>query len=97
MQDQEDKKALMKQLHALLFAQKEKQVTEKRQKKLDARYEETGIPAREGGLVLMKQNNKVGTLAEIRGKKAIVKFGAIPITVEYADLVSVRLKEEPEA
>ena len=96
MQDQDDKKALMKQLHALLFAQKEKQVTEKRQKKLDARYEETGTQPREGDLVLMRQNNKVGTLDEIRGKKAIVKLGALPITLEYTDLVAVRLKEEAE-
>jgi DNA mismatch repair protein MutS2 len=86
----------MKQLHALLFAQKEKQVAEKRQKKLDSRYEETGTQAREGDLVLMRQNNKIGTLSEIRGKKAIVKFGVIPITVEYSDLVTVKMKEEAD-
>jgi DNA mismatch repair protein MutS2 len=87
----------MKQLHALLFVQKEKQVTEKVKKKLDARFEETGRPAVSGDKVLMRQNNKVGILSEVRGKKAIVQFGAIPITVEYKDLVAVREKptEEP--
>lgn len=96
-QDQEDKRELMKQLHALLFVQKEKQVSEKVKKKLDARFEETGRPAIAGDKVLMRQNNKVGTLSEVRGKKAIVQFGAIPITVEYKDLVAVREKpaEEP--
>jgi DNA mismatch repair protein MutS2 len=96
-QDQEDKRELMKQLHALLFVQKEKQVTEKVKKKLDARFEETGRPAVSGDKVLMRQNNKVGILSEVRGKKAIVQFGAIPITVEYKDLVAVREKptEEP--
>jgi dsDNA-specific endonuclease/ATPase MutS2 len=38
----------------------------------------------------MKQNNKVGVLAEMRGKKAIVQFGAIPLTVEWKDLKTVR-------
>jgi DNA mismatch repair protein MutS2 len=96
-QDQEDKRELMKQLHALLFVQKEKQVSEKVKKKLDARFEETGRPAIAGDKVLMRQNNKVGILSEVRGKKAIVQFGAIPITVEYKDLVAVREKpaEEP--
>jgi DNA mismatch repair protein MutS2 len=92
-QDQDDKKELMKQLHALLFRQKEKQVTEKVRKKIDARYEETGLPPVSGDKVLMKQNNKVGVLAEIRGKKAIVQFGLLPLTVEYADLIAVREKE----
>lgn len=96
-QDQEDKRELMKQLHALLFVQKEKQVTEKVKKKLDARFEEIGRPAMAGDKVLMRQNSKVGILSEVRGKKAIVQFGAIPITVEYKDLVAVREKptEEP--
>jgi len=92
-QDQDDKKELMKQLHALLFRQKEKQVTEKVRKKIDARYEETGLPPVSGDKVLMKQNNKVGVLAELRGKKAIVQFGLLPLTVEYADLIAVREKE----
>jgi DNA mismatch repair protein MutS2 len=41
----------------------------------------------------MKQNNQVGQLVEIRGKKAIVQLGAIPLTVEYSDLISVKEKE----
>jgi DNA mismatch repair protein MutS2 len=47
----------------------------------------------------MKQNNKVGVLSERRGRKAIVQLGALPITVDYGDLVTVREKppEEPSA
>ncbi|MCU0380384.1 MAG: DNA mismatch repair protein MutS, partial [Chitinophagaceae bacterium] len=82
----EDKSALMRQLHALLFRQKEKQVKEKVRKKLDARYELASGEARPGDKVLMKQNNQVGTLSEIRGKKAIVQLGSMPLTVEYGDL-----------
>ena len=90
----EDKKMLMKNLHALLFNQKEKQVKEKVKKKLDSKYIEIGGAPKLGDLVLMKQNNKVGVLAEIRGKKAIVNLGAMPLQVNYADLSVV--KEKPE-
>jgi len=89
----QDKKQLMKNLHALLFTQKEKQVTEKKKKKLDARYEVLDTIPAIGGLVLMKQNNKVGTLIEIRGKKAVVGLGSLPLQVNWEDLVAVREKE----
>lgn len=90
----EDKKMLMKNLHALLFNQKEKQVKEKVKKKLDSKYIEiAGIP-KIGDLVLMKQNNKVGALAEIRGKKAIVNLGAMPLQVNFTDLSIVMEKSD---
>jgi DNA mismatch repair protein MutS2 len=90
----EDKTALMRQLHTLLFRQKEKQAKEKTRKKLDARYELASGEARPGDKVLMKQNNQVGTLNEIRGKKAIVQLGSIPLTVEYGDLTLVKEKSD---
>jgi DNA mismatch repair protein MutS2 len=93
----EDKKQLMKHLHALLFNQKEKQVTEKKQKKLDSRYIALPDEPTIGALVLMKQNNKVGLLAEIRGKKAIVNLGSMPLQVNLEDLIVVREKELPQA
>jgi DNA mismatch repair protein MutS2 len=89
-----DKTALMRQLHALLFRQKEKQVKEKTRRKLDARYELAPGQAQPGDKVLMKQNSQVGTLTEIRGKKAIVQLGSIPLTVEYGDLTLVREKSD---
>lgn len=92
-QDSENKQELLKQMHSLLFRQKEKQVSEKVRKKLDARYVETGLEPKTGDKVLMKQNNQVGQLVEIRGKKAIVQLGAIPLTVEYSDLLTVQEKE----
>jgi DNA mismatch repair protein MutS2 len=92
-QDSENKNELLKQMHSLLFKQKEKQVSEKVRKKLDARYIETGDEPQAGDKVLMRQNNQVGQLVEIRGKKAIVQLGAMPLTVEYADLISVKEKE----
>ncbi len=92
---EDDKKILMKNLHALLFNQKEKQVKEKVKKKLDSKYIEIGGSPKLGDLVLMKQNNKVGVLAEIRGKKAIVNLGAMPLQVNYMDLSVVKEKPEP--
>jgi DNA mismatch repair protein MutS2 len=83
----------MKNLHALLFTQKEKQVTEKKKKKLDSRYMESGKLPVPGDLVLMSQNNKVGVLASLRGKKAIVNLGAMPLQVNFEDLVAVVEKQ----
>ena len=89
----QDKKQLMKNLQALLFNQKEKQVTEKKKKKLDSRYMETGKPPVPGDLVLMSQNNKVGLLASVRGKKAVVNLGTMPLQVNFDDLVAVVEKQ----
>ncbi|MCF8214937.1 MAG: DNA mismatch repair protein MutS [Chitinophagaceae bacterium] len=89
----QDKKELMKNLQALLFNQKEKQVTEKKKKKLDSRYMETGKPPVPGDLVLMSQNNKVGVLASLKGKKAVVNLGTMPLQVNFDDLVTVVEKQ----
>lgn len=91
---QEDKKELIKQMQVLLFAQKQKQVTEKKQKKLNARYMEIGGEPKVGDLALMRQNNQVGTVKELRGRKAILQFGLMPITVDLDDLVIVKEREE---
>ena len=37
----------------------------------------------------MKNNRTVGLVKEIRGKKAILQVGAVPITVALKDLVVV--------
>jgi DNA mismatch repair protein MutS2 len=93
-ESQEDKRELMKQLHSLLFAQKQQQVTDKKRRKLNARWIEVGGNVKVGDLALMLQNNQVGNIKEVRGKKAIVQLGLIQITVETADLVVVKEREE---
>jgi len=92
-ESQDDKKDLMKQMQAMLFKQKEKQVKEKAKKKLNSKYLETGEEVKTGVMAVMRQNNQVGTVREIRGKKAILQLGAIPITVDISDLTVVREKE----
>jgi DNA mismatch repair protein MutS2 len=92
----EDKKQLMKQMHALLFKQKEKQVVEKARKKINSKYEEIEGSIVPGAKVLMKKNHQVGEVQEIRGKKAIVKIGLLPMQVSLDDLALVKQKQNGE-
>jgi DNA mismatch repair protein MutS2 len=91
-EQQEDKKQLIKQLQALLFSQHQQQATEKVKKKLDAKYETTNSTISVGTKVLMKKNHQVGEVKEIRGKRAVVQVGLMPITVSMDDLVAVAEK-----
>ena len=93
----EDKNEVIRQMQALLFKQKEKQVNDKVKKKFDAKYTEIGGNAQIGNKVMMKQNHQVGTVKEIRGKKAIVQVGLVPITVEISDLIVVQDKPQEES
>jgi DNA mismatch repair protein MutS2 len=95
-ESQEDKKELIKQMHALLFKQHQKQVNEKVKKKLNSKYDEVGGEVQIGDKVLMKKNHQVGEVKELRGKKAVVQLGLMPITVSVDDLVVVTEKENEE-
>jgi DNA mismatch repair protein MutS2 len=86
----EDKEKAVKMIHALLFQQKEKPATERQQKKLNEKFEEIGGEIKIGLKVKMKQNRQVGIVKEIRGKKAILQVGVMPITVALKDLVVVQ-------
>jgi len=88
-EDKENKKELMRQLRLLLFPPKKEQTGEKAKKKINSKYQEVGGDIRIGNKVLMKKNHQVGEVKEIRGKKAVVQLGMIPITVEIGDLVVV--------
>jgi DNA mismatch repair protein MutS2 len=96
---QEDKRDLMKQLHALLFGQNQKQVTEKVKKKIGSKYDEVGGEIVVGNKVLMKKNHQVGEVKEIRGRKAVVQLGLMPITVDLGDLtvVTEKVPEPPQS
>jgi DNA mismatch repair protein MutS2 len=94
-ENSEDKKELMKQMQALLFRQNQKQAAEKVKKKINSKFEETGGNITVGTKVLMKKNHQVGEVLEIRGKKAVVKIGLLPMQVALEDLAAV--KEKPGA
>ena len=81
-------------MQALLFNQKEKQGNEKVKKKFDLKYTAIGGDAKVGDKVMMKKNHQVGKVKEVRGKKAVVQLGLVPITVDLADLMVVHDKPQ---
>jgi DNA mismatch repair protein MutS2 len=86
----DDKSKVVKMMQALLFKQPEKQILKKKQQKIDSKYIETNEPVKQGHKVIMTANRQVGIVTGIRGKKAIVQVGAVPITVGIGDLVVVK-------
>jgi DNA mismatch repair protein MutS2 len=92
----EDKAKVIQMIHALLFNQKEKFTVEKQQKKLNEKFEEVGGEIVIGAKVKMKQNRQVGIVKEIKGKKAVLQVGVMPITVDLKDLVVVKDKDQPQ-
>lgn len=90
----DNKEEVVKLIHALLFKQKEKTTEEKKSNKIDKQFIELTDPIAEGDKVKMKKNRQVGIVKEIRGKKAIVQVGVIPITVDLTDLVKVMERVE---
>lgn len=91
----ENKNDVVKNLQNLLFKQKEAIVVNKLAKKVDKNYKELNAHIVVGSLVKMKKNYQVGEVKEIRGKRAIVQVGILPMNVDIADLVSVEKLEEP--
>jgi DNA mismatch repair protein MutS2 len=88
----EDKNEVVKEINQLLFPAKEKVVTNKLSKKIDARFELTGETIGVGTIVRVTKNHQVGEVLELRGKKAVVKIGSLPMTLDMKDLVAVKEK-----
>ena len=88
----EDKSEPMKQMHNLLHKKKDEIVKSKMAKKVESLYEETATEIVVGARVKLKKNYQIGLVKEIRGKRAIVQVGLLPINVELADLVVVEEK-----
>ncbi|MBL7697718.1 MAG: DNA mismatch repair protein MutS [Chitinophagaceae bacterium] len=88
----ENKNELIKQMRDLLFKQNVRQKDEKVKKKISSRYEVIGGDIKIGQKVLMKKNHQVGEVREIKGRKAVIQLGMMPITVELEDLTVVAEK-----
>lgn len=86
----DDKDKVIKMIHALLFKQKETFKNEKQQKKINEKFEEVSGEFKIGLKAKMKQNRQVGIIKEIKGKKAVLQVGVMPITVALNDLVLVK-------
>ncbi|MBC7874140.1 MAG: DNA mismatch repair protein MutS [Ferruginibacter sp.] len=93
---EENKNKVIKQMEALLFRKDEKKVVNKMQQKIDSKFSEVGGDINVGDQVKMKKNHQVGQVMEVRGKKAVVKIGLLPMQVAIKDLVVVKVKISPE-
>jgi DNA mismatch repair protein MutS2 len=94
-ENDEDKKSLVKGMAALLFNKQDQKAKSKMQKKIDSKYEELSGEIKPGAKVKMKRNQQVGEVLEIRGKRAVVKIGLLPMQIEVADLVLIKEKIIP--
>jgi DNA mismatch repair protein MutS2 len=92
----EDKNKVMKQVAALLFNKNEKQVANKKQKQIDSKYQEVQGDIKVGDKVKMKRNLQIGEVLELRGRKAVVKIGLLPMQIDLNDLVLVTEKPQTE-
>jgi len=90
----EDKTKVVKEIAALLFNKAESRTASKKQRQLDSKFEEVGGEIRIGDKVKMKRNLQVGEVLELRGKKAVVKIGLLPMQIDMSDLVLIKEKDD---
>jgi DNA mismatch repair protein MutS2 len=90
----ENKQEVIKAAENVLFRKKQIASNASAAKKADKSYDTVGGTPKPGDLVRNKNNHQVGTLKEIREKKAIVKIGNLPFTVDPEEWVVVRKKQE---
>ena len=91
---EEDKSKVIKNISALLFNKHEKKAAGKMQKQVESKFIELPGEIKVGEKVKMKKNHQVGQVIEMRGKKAVVKIGMLPIHVDIKDLVLVKSKQD---
>lgn len=92
----DDKNKVIRMMQAVLFKQPEKQILKRRQQKIDNKFVETNDPVQKGDKVMMTNNRQIGTVLDIRGKKAILQVGTIPFTLNIGELVVVKEKVKEE-
>lgn len=88
----EDKNKVVKEMAALLFKKNEQKVVSKKQKQIESKYEEVSGDIKVGDKVKMKKNLQVGEVLELRGKKAVVKIGLLPMQIDLKDLSLIKEK-----
>ncbi len=63
------------------------------QKQIESKFVELTGEIKVGEKVKMKKNHQVGEVMELRGKKAVVKIGMLPMHVDIKDLILVKPKQ----
>jgi len=88
----DNKQEVINAAENVLFRKKQIQTNAAAARKADKNYEVIGGKPQPGNLVRNKQNHQVGTLSELRDKRAIVKIGNMPFTVNIDEWIVVRKK-----
>jgi DNA mismatch repair protein MutS2 len=89
---------VIRNLRDLLFGKKESVAVKKMAGKVNKLYRE--LPDQEigvGSMVKLHKNHQVGTVKEVRGKRAIVQIGQLPLNIHLSDLVVVEKNPPPES
>ncbi len=92
----ENKQEVINAAENVLFKKKQIQANVAAARKADKAYVVTGAKTKIGDLVRHKVNHQIGTLTELKDKKAIVKIGNLPFTVAIDEWVAVKKREEKE-
>ncbi|MFN7823208.1 MAG: endonuclease MutS2, partial [Bacteroidota bacterium] len=93
----ENKQEVIRNLKDLLFGKKESVAVKKMVGKVNKSFRELpNQPIEVGMLVKLTRNHQVGTVKEVRGKRAIVLIGQLPMNVNLTDLISVEKIAEVE-
>lgn len=92
----DDKNKVIKQIAALLFNKSGQKAVSKKQKQIESKYEEIKGEIKVGDKVKMTRNLQVGEVLELRGKKAVVKIGLLPMQIELTNLSLVKEKDMKE-
>ncbi len=92
----DDKNEVIKQMQAIFSGKSAELQTNKMAKKVDGKYKEIKADVIIGSRVKLRKNYQIGEVKEIRGKRAIVQVGALPMSVDIEDLVVVEEKSQAE-
>lgn len=90
----ENKQEVLESAEKILFRKKQIQQNEAAAKKADKKFAILAKEPQEGDLVRHTINHQVGRIAEIKGKKAVVKIGQMPFTVNLNEWITVQAREE---
>lgn len=91
----ENKQEVIQSAEKVLFRKKQIESNQAAARKADKNYEVVGKNPKIGDLVRNQVNHQVGTVEEIRDKRAIVKIGQMPFNVNLEEWIVVRKKEQP--
>lgn len=88
----ENKQEVISAAENVLFRKKQIQTNAAAARKADKNYEVAGGRPKPGDYVRNKQNHQVGVLEELKDKRAVVKIGKLPFTVNIDEWIVVRKK-----